>query len=64
MKSLFFGILFTLSLISGVNANITTGVEDTVIKEQKSCVSIAAGIANGDSKLFKAAYVGCIEGRL
>lgn len=30
----------------------------------ESCVSVANKIANGDSKIFRAAYVGCINGRM
>ncbi len=65
MKSLFFGVLFTLSLISGLNANIKNKKSvNELIREQESCVSIATRIAGDDSELFRAAYVGCIEGRL
>lgn len=57
--------VFALSIVNGLSASEMEGTFDNaLIEEQKSCVSIAAEIAGGNSELFKAAYVGCIEGRL
>lgn len=65
MKSLFLGVLFTLSLVAGLNANVDKkDYQNELFKEQESCVSIAGKLAGGDSEKFAAAYNGCIYGRL
>ena len=62
MKSIFLSTLFALSSYGILNANAEkANVSEEITYE--SCVSIAARIANGNSRVFRVAYVACIEGR-